>query len=89
MDFNPTSYSKAWKELANTLQQKEVENFFDESFHEMRRFYEKVGHPNGEREEDFWEWMKEELFNAHKRSLKKQEEVIRALQESVQKNHLK
>jgi hypothetical protein len=60
-----------------------VNSFFDESLIEMQRFYNEIGHPNGAREEDFWEWLKEELFSARKRSLNKKEKVILALEESL------
>ena len=80
---NQTTYSGAWHELANALNQNKVDSLFDESFREIKNLYDQVGRPNGYHEEDFWEWAKEELFCARKRSLHKQEGVIRALEESM------
>lgn len=79
------AYSEAWQKLAGTINQNKVNSFFDESLIEMQRFYNEIGHPNGAREEDFWEWLKEELFSARKRSLNKKEKVILALEESLKK----
>lgn len=83
---NNNTYSGAWHELANAMNRDKVDSFFDESFKEMKNLYDQVGRPNGFREEDFWEWAKEEQFCARKRSLRKQEGVIRALEDSFLKN---
>lgn len=82
---NQNPYSGAWHELANALHQSKVDSFFDECFKEMKNLYDHIGRPDGFREEDFWEWAKEELFNARKRSLNKQEDVIRALEETMKR----
>jgi siderophore synthetase component len=82
---NPTTYSGAWHELANALNESKVDSFFDECFKEMKNLYDHIGRPKGFREEEFWEWAKEELFRSRKRSLHKQEDVIRALEESMKR----
>lgn len=79
------TYSGAWHELASVLNQDKVDSFFDESFKEIQKLYDKIGRPNGFREEDLWEWAKEEQFSARKRSLHKQERVIQALEDSIKK----
>lgn len=79
------TYSGAWHELASVLNQDKVDSFFDESFKQIQKLYDRIGRPNGFREEDFWEWAKEEQFCARKRSLHKQEGVIQALEDSMKK----
>ena len=69
MSNDNREYSDAWRELAGAMTQNKVDSFFDDSYKEIHNFYDKIGRPNGSREEEFWEWMKEEFFNARKRSL--------------------
>lgn len=77
------NYSGAWQDLAGAIQENKVKDFFDETFAKVRNFYESIGRPNGAREEDFWEWTKEELFDARKRAIHKQVKIIQALEESL------
>jgi hypothetical protein len=84
-NHDDNTYSGAWRELAETINQNKSDSYFNDSLEEMRAFYDKIGRPNGSREEDFWEWVKEGLFSARKRSLNKKEEVIRALEESLKR----
>ena len=87
MSNDDREYSDTWRELAGAITQNKVDSFFDVSYKEIYNFYDNIGRPNGPREEEFWEWVKEELFSARKRSLARQENVIRALEDSL-KNKL-
>jgi hypothetical protein len=86
MSNDNKEYSDAWRELTGAITQNKVDAFFDQYYKEAWSFYDLIERPHGTREEDFWEWMKEELFLARKRALSRQESVIRALEESLKKN---
>lgn len=74
MDFD-----QAWREFGVSLNQERIKTYFDCLYSEAHAFYQEIGEPNGSREENYWEWLKEQLFFARKRTLGTKEQIVEAL----------
>lgn len=85
-DPNNDLYSDAWRQFAETLNKPKVDTFFDVFYAEANNLYNSLGHPNGPREEDFWEWATGEFFNARKRFVSIQRGSIQISEENLKNN---